>query len=345
VTLLLVGSSNAAIGFPPAMELLRARGGAVDAVVAAVAAVEANPDDHSVGYGGLPNLLGEVELDASLMDGATLAAGSVGALAGYRDAIALARIVMESLPHVLVVGVGAARLAAEARLEPIDLLTPEAERIWRSRLDDRLPGHSAYLARVRDLVAGLARDPEHPDPDPVLPPDPASASVAPPDPPGAPTPRPLRVPDDVHGTVNVIARDAAGHLACGVSTSGWAWKYPGRLGDSPIVGAGNYADDRFGAAACTGRGEMAQRLCTAHSVVMAMRFGRTLDDALTLAAEDLHALPDPYKSEVNIVAVDRDGNPAAVSTIVGKTYVVQTSEMAAAEVRERRFVPGRCRAT
>jgi beta-aspartyl-peptidase (threonine type) len=133
-----------------------------------------------------------------------------------------------------------------------------------------------------------------------------------------------------------------GRIACGVSTSGWAWKYPGRLGDSPIVGAGNYADDRFGAAACTGRGEMAQRLCTAHSVVMAMRFGRSLDEALSLAAKDLHALHDPYASEVNIVAIDHHGNHAAVSTTPGKTYVVQTGEMSAPQELERRHVrPGR----
>lgn len=315
MSLLLVGSANAAIGFPAAMEILRGGGSAVDAVVAAVAAVEANPNDHSVGYGGLPNLLGEVELDASLMDGATLAAGSVGALSGYQDAITLARVVMESLPHVLVVGGGALRLAGETGLEPVDLLTPEAERIWRSRLVDQAGHDSAYLTRVRDLVADLTRDPEHPDTDPAS------------------------DPEEFHGTVNVIARDADGHLACGVSTSGWAWKYPGRLGDSPIIGAGNYADDRFGGAACTGRGEMAQRLCTAHSVVMAMRFGRSLADALTLAAEDLHALVDPYKSEVNIVAVDRDGNHAAVSTVPGKTYVYLTADGDDAIEAERRYVP------
>ena len=307
---LLVGSSNAGIGFPPAMEILQGGGRAVDAVVAAIATVEANPDDHSVGFGGLPNLLGEVELDASLMDGTTLATGAVGALTGFRDAIALARSVMESLPHVLVVAHGAVQLATETGVEPVDLLTSEAERIWRERLEGLSEPDAAYLARVRDLVAGLTRDPEHPD-----------------------------RPADVHGTANVIARDAHGHIASGVSTSGWAWKYPGRLGDSPIIGAGNFADDRFGAAACTGRGEMAQRLCTAHSVVMAMRFGRSLDEALSLAAEDLHDLRDPYASEVNIIAIDCHGNHAAVSTAPDKTYVVQTGEMSAPQELERRHVP------
>lgn len=307
MTALLVGSANAAIGFPAAIELIRNGATAIDAVVTAIAAVEANPADHSVGFGGLPNLLGEVELDASLMDGTSLAAGSVGALTGYQDAITLARSVMELLPHVLIVGDGAYRLAADTGLAPVDLLTPETERRWRAGLEDHQTMGTDSARRVRELVADLTRDPEH--------------------------------PDDVHGTVNVIARDGNSHLACGVSTSGWAWKYPGRLGDSPIIGAGNYADDRYGAAACTGRGEMAQRLCTAHSVVMAMRFGRSLEAALTLAAEDLHALEDAYASEVNIIAVDRSGQPAAVSTAPGKTFIVQTTAMAELDERERRHVP------
>src|SRR5919198_638374 len=82
-------------------------------------------------------------------------------------------------------------------------------------------------------------------------------------------------PERPNETVNVIAMDTAGHIACGVSTSGWAWKYPGRIGDSPIIGAGNYADNRFGACACTGYGEMAIRSNTAHAVVMYLKMGDT----------------------------------------------------------------------
>ena len=133
-------------------------------------------------------------------------------------------------------------------------------------------------------------------------------------------------PLESHGTVNVIARDREGNIASGVSTSGWAWKYPGRAGDSPIIGAGNYADQRFGAATCTGRGEMAQRCCTAHSVVTFMRFGLSLDAALRLATEDLHELDDPYWGEVNIVGMDRDGAHAAASNVPGKTYAVIDSK-------------------
>ncbi|MDP9362955.1 MAG: N(4)-(beta-N-acetylglucosaminyl)-L-asparaginase [Chloroflexota bacterium] len=304
---LLVASSNGRIGFAAAMDVLREGGSAVDAVVAGIAPVEANPEDHSVGYGGLPNLLGVVELDASLMDGRTLATGAVGALRGYRDAIVLARHVMDDLPHVLIAGDGARRLAAEVGLPPVELLTPKAERIWRERLSEHGGDPTAYVAKVREMVTRLSRDPE--------------------------------LPDDAHGTVNVIARDRAGNLACGVSTSGWAWKYPGRLGDSPIVGAGNYADNRWGAAACTGRGEMAQRCCTAHSVVAFLRAGMRLESALRTAAADLHALADPYKSEVNIVAVDAAGNHLAVSTVPGKTYVFQTEAMAEPAEAERVHVP------
>jgi len=302
----LVASSNAAVGFAAGMEILKSGGSALDAVVATIALVEANPDDHSVGFSGLPNLVGRVELDASIMDGRTLAAGSVGALHDCKDAIAVARKVMEELPHVLLVGEGADRFAEETGIPGCDLLTPEAEAIWRSRLDDADARDLAYLAKVREMVAELSADPE--------------------------------MPDHVHGTVNVIARDATGNIACGVSTSGWAWKYPGRLGDSPIIGAGNYADNRFGAAACTGRGEMAQRLCTAHTVVTAMRFGHSLEDALTLAARDLIALEDPYRSEVNIVAMDRDGVPGAVSTSPGKTFVVQDESMSTPDELPRRLV-------
>ena len=128
VSLLLVGSANARVGMVDGMAVLRDGGTAVDAVVGTIRRVEANEEDHSVGRGGRPNLLGEVELDASIMDGRTLATGAVGALRGYQDAIDLARDVMDELPHVLLVGAGAERLAAEMEFPPSKLLTPDAER-------------------------------------------------------------------------------------------------------------------------------------------------------------------------------------------------------------------------
>lgn len=306
MSLLLVGSTNARIGMPDGMAVLKAGGSAVDAVIATIRVVEASPDDHSVGYSGLPNLLGEVELDASIMNGANLATGAVAAMRGHQDAIDVARAVMDELPHVLIAGAGADRLADEAGFAQRDLLTPEAQAIWQSRMAEGA-GRDAFNARIRELSRDLSRDPE--------------------------------LPDDVHGTVNVIARDAAGNIASGVSTSGWAWKYPGRVGDSPIIGAGNYADQRYGAAACTGRGEMAQRCCTAHSVVTFMRFGLTLQEALGRAIEDLHRLEDAYWSEVNIVAIDREGRHAAASTHPGKTYVVMCESNVMPIELARMYVP------
>jgi beta-aspartyl-peptidase (threonine type) len=302
--ILLVGSSNARVGMDDGMVILRSGGTALDAVVATIRRVEANPDDHSVGFSGLPNLLGKVELDASIMEGRTLATGAVAALKDHQDAIALARTVMETLPHVLVVGDGARLLASETGIPERNLLTAEAEAIWRSRMDEG--ADDAFQIKMRELAGQLSRDPE----------------------------RPL----DAHGTVNVIARDRDGTLASGVSTSGWAWKFPGRVGDSPIIGAGNYADNRWGAAACTGRGEMAQRLCTAHSVVTFMRFGMPLEEALDQAIQDLHALEDQYRGEVNIIAVDREGQHAAASTVPGRTYIAMTEEMDIYVELDRRFV-------
>jgi beta-aspartyl-peptidase (threonine type) len=294
-----IASANGSVGIERAVEVLRSGGSAVDAVTEGIKLVEANPEDHTVGYSGLPNLLGEVELDASIMDGKGLRAGSVGALHGYQDAIELARKVMEDLPHVLIVGAGADRFAAEVGLPPTDLLTDAAREIWQARLDGAEPvalgGQNAYYERMRDVVKRMTADPEK--------------------------------PKDHHGTVNFIARDRTGNIACGVSTSGWAWKYPGRLGDSPIIGAGNYADNRWGAAACTGRGEMAQRCCTAHSVVVFMRFGMDLDEAVRTAMLDLNALDDPYASEMNIIAMDRDGRFSAASTSPTKTFISMTEEM------------------
>lgn len=305
---IVVASSNGVVGIEEAVNVLRGGGSALEAVIAGTRLVEANPDDHSVGYSGLPNFLGDVELDASVMEGAGLRAGSVGALKGYQDAADLARRVMDDLPHVLLAGEGASRFAAECGFEPRELLTPEAARIWRERMDDRDGGR--YMSRIRDLVGRAASDPE------------MAVSGEPP-----------------HGTVNFIARDRSGLIAAAVSTSGWAWKYPGRMGDSPIIGAGNYADNRWGAAACTGRGEMAQRCCTAHSVVTFMRFGLTLETALETAMRDLAHLDDPYASEMNIVALDRDGRPGAASTASGKTYVVMTEDMTAPDERPRTHVP------
>lgn len=279
--MIIVTSEHGDVGIPPAVQQLRNGASALDVVETAIRVVESNPEDHTVGLGGLPNLLGEVELDASIMDGRTLRAGAVGSLRGYEHPISVARKVMEELPHVLIVGDGAARFAAEMGFQKRNLLTSEAEQLWRQRLEEEIPpgrmGELRYRERMREL-AHMAADPER-----------------------------------ANETVTVMALDAHGDFACGVSTSGWAWKYPGRLGDSPIIGAGGYADNRYGAAACTGRGEMAICLSTARSVVLYMKMGLAVEEACIEAMNDLKALQDPYAGGIAIRAIDRNGRPAGAS--------------------------------
>jgi len=319
---LVIGSANAAIGLPQAMDVLRRGGSALDAVETAIRAVESNPEDHTVGLSGLPNLLGEVELDASLMDGRTLAAGAVAAVRRFEHPISIARRVMEELPHVLLAGEGAERFAREMGFPEVDLATPAALEQWKQGLAEAvgLPaaepaagsrgrpavmGHrERYLERMRALARRLAVDPEK-----------------------------------AHGTVNVIARDLAGNLASGVSTSGWAWKYPGRVGDSPVIGAGNYCDNRYGAAACTGRGEMTIRLGTARSLVLYLQLGRSLIEAGRQAMLDLDGLHDPFFGSVSIIAVDARGRHAAFSDRPDARYVVLEGDQPAPVELPRVHVP------
>ena len=307
MAMIVVASSNGRVGIGEAMAVLRRGRSALDAVEAGTRLVEDNLEDHSVGSGGLPNLLGEVELDASIMDGRTLATGAVAALKGYPNPISIARRVMTDLPHVLLAGDGAARFAAECGFSQAELLTEESRRVWKERLEGNIPanappGMTAYYQKMREWVR-IASDPEK-----------------------------------VSGTVNFLARDRDGNIASAVSTSGWAWKYPGRVGDSPIIGAGNYCDNRYGAAACTGRGEMAIRASTARSVVLYMKQGMSLQDALAEAMRDLWALEDPYYGGMNIVALDAAGNPAAAAN-QDATYIYMTDDMDTYVEQPRLLVP------
>lgn len=309
----LVGSANALVGMDAGWAVLAAGGTALDAVEAVTRLVEDDEDDHTVGTGGYPNLLGDVELDASVMDGTTRRAGAVAGLRGYRHPVSVARAVMERLPHVLLVGDGAARFAAEIDAERGELLTEPAAAAWRERLERALGGRAA----VDDVVAGRAGI--------------DLAELA----------RLASDPERVAGTVDVLARDGAGRLAVAVSTSGWAWKYPGRVGDTPVIGAGNYADDRAGAAACTGFGELAIRSGTAGRVVAAMRAGLGVEAACTAALQDLAGMTEPGQPSImNVVALAADGSfcGATTATSERRQFVVRTAGMAAAEVRDRTVV-------
>lgn len=293
--MIVVASHNGDVGIAAAIQILKNGGTALDAVEAATRLVEANPDDHTVGYNGYPNFLGELELDACIMDGKTLNSGAVAAMKGFPYALSVARQVMDNLPHVLLAGNGAERFAREMGAEQwLDMLTPEIRDVWQKHLKENIP--TDVIDRLGDAPllewVKLATDPER-----------------------------------VTSTVNFIAVDRYGDICSGVSTSGWAWKYPGRVGDSPIIGAGNYADNRYGACACTGMGEMAIRASTAHSVVFYMKMGMSVHEATTRAMEDLRDLGGNYISGMNLVAIDKDGNHAGMTSTDGKTYIYQTPDM------------------
>jgi len=306
--MIIIASHNGAIGIADAVRTLNSGGSAMDAVEIGIRAVEADPDDHSVGYNGYPNILGELELDASIMDGRTLNSGAVALMRGFPYAISVARQVLErKLPHVLLAGEGAERFAREIDAERWDdMLTDEIREVWRRRLAaSGSSGDTPELAADTSLLdwVKLATDPER-----------------------------------VAGTVNFIAIDGAGDIASGVSTSGWAWKYPGRIGDSPIIGAGNYADNRYGACACTGMGEMAIRASTARSLALYLQMGMTLREAGRRAMSDLRDLGGDYIGGMNLIALDRDGEHVGLSSEAGRTYIYQHADMAEYESVEREVV-------
>lgn len=305
--MIIVASSNADVGIQQGMDVLKSGGSAMDAVETTIRLVEDNPEDHTVGFNSYPNILGELQLDASIMDGATLETGAVAAMQGYREAISIARKVKDVLPHVLLAGEGAERFAAEMGFKHhTDMLTDEIRHVRGELLkEDMSQEVFADLASRTDLHqwVKLASDPEK-----------------------------------TRGTVNVLAQDNDGNLCTGVSTSGWAWKYPGRVGDSPIIGAGNYADNRYGAAGCTGMGEMAIRSATAHSVVFYLKTGVSIEQAGVGAMQDLDDLGGRFLAGMNIVALDKNGTPAGFTSIEGRTFIYQTGDMTTHAEEVRRFV-------
>ena len=299
--MLVLSSKNGKIGIPAAMEILKCGGSVLDAVEVGTRIVERNADDHTVGLGGLPNAAGEVRLDASIMDGRTLRAGAVGSVGGIVHAITLARKVMEETPHVFLVGEGAERFAREMGMKADDPLTAEAENKWRCGLQQHYPNLDlSNLDEVEDLITVIKK---------------------------LNAPMTGWVPEDKHGTVNFIAMDSQGNFATAVSTSGWPWCYPGRLGDSPVIGGGGYADNRWGAAASTGTGEVVLRTSATRSIVLYMKMGMSVSEATLEALNDLSDLNDPYTDHIAIIAVDRSGNCVGYTHRSNETYAFMTDGM------------------
>lgn len=296
------------VGIRPAWRALVAGGSALDAVEQGARAVEADPTVPTVGRGGSPDLLGRMACDAAIMDGATRAAGAVGAVRDHLHTISVARQVMERLPHVVLVGEGAERFAREVGAETAAMLTDAARADHTRWLEQHLP------PQVRETLAHTPLA-EH-----VWTLGEAHAAA-----------------ETAHGTTVFLARAPNGDIAVGASTAGWPQRYPGRLGDSPVIGAGIYADNRYGACGCTHTGEMTIRAGTARSVVHSMKRGATVEEACREAAADLRDLRGGFIGPVMIFAIDRDGRPCAMCTHdVGAARVFYTQGDSDEEPREGR---------
>ena len=254
----IISAANGLHALDKGMDILKSGGDTLDAAIAVVTVVEDDPNDDSVGYGGLPNEEGVVELDASVMHGPTRRAGSVASVQRIKNVARLAKTVMERTNHVMIVGDGARRFAVDEGFEEMNLLTEHSRKIWlawkartsfnwRPGIDS--PEWKEHLSEIFDndqeQIAFAIRVINHP-----------------------PT-----------GTINCLAVNEKGEVSGTTTTSGLAWKIPGRVGDSPIIGAGLYVDGDVGGAGSTGKGEENIKISGGHTIVELMRKGAKPGDA------------------------------------------------------------------
>jgi N4-(beta-N-acetylglucosaminyl)-L-asparaginase len=254
----MISSANGVNALGKGMEVLKVGGDTLEAAVAAVTIVEDDPNDDSVGYGGLPNEEGVVELDASVMHGPTRRAGSVASVQKIKNVARLAKTVMERTNHVMIVGDGARRFGVAEGFEEMNLLTEHSRKIWlawkaktsfnwRPGIDS--PEWKEHMARLFDGDAEKIAYAEQ------------------------------RIAHPITGTINCLAVNAKGEVSGTTTTSGLSWKIPGRVGDSPIIGAGLYVDGDVGGAGSTGKGEENIKISGGHTIVEMMRKGMKPVDA------------------------------------------------------------------
>jgi N4-(beta-N-acetylglucosaminyl)-L-asparaginase len=243
-----------------AMQILKAGGDTLDAVIAGVNIVEDDPDDTSVGYGGLPNEDCEVELDSSVMHGPSRRAGAVASLKNIKNPSKVAKLVLERTSHMLIVGEGALKFALREGFNKEELLTDVSRKAWLAWRESLNP---------KDNWGPNWRKP--------APTSNRKISQAPPAPEEIAFSEWMR--EILHhrptGTINCLAVDANGDISGVTTTSGLAWKIPGRVGDSPLIGCGLYVDNEVGAAGSTGLGEENIYINGGHTVVEMMRQGKT----------------------------------------------------------------------
>lgn len=303
---IVIASANGMRTVEKAMELLRAGADPLDAAIAGVAIVEADPNDHTVGYGGIPNEDGVVELDASVMHGPTHGGGAVASLRNIMHPAAVARLVMKRTDHCLLVGEGALRFAKMHGFPEVDLLTDDARKIWlywketNSKDDDRIPPPADEIDPVVKRFFG---------------------------------PKYIRE----HGTIHCSVLDTHGDLGCTTTTSGLYYKIPGRVGDSPILGAGLYLRNDVGSAGSTGRGEANLLNLSSFAIVEGMARGLAPTDAALEACKrvaetnkSVHLRDDQGRPnfQVQFYAVTKDGRFGGASLYAGVKMAVHDGDRA-----------------
>jgi N4-(beta-N-acetylglucosaminyl)-L-asparaginase len=273
-----------------AWKVLEKGGRAVDAVEAGVKVPEADPRNNSVGYGGAPDRDGRVTLDACIMD-ERYNCGSVMFLEHIKHPISVARLVMEKTPHVVLVGEGALQFALANGFQKENLLTPESEKAWKEWLKN-----SNYKPEINVEEKLYKKD-----------------SL-----PGGP---------DNHDTIGMIALDANGNVGGACTTSGLAYKMHGRVGDSPIIGAGLYVDNEVGCATATGVGEEVIRIVGAHLVVELMRQGLKPKEACKRAVQRIISRnPEKAKQvQVGFIAINKKGEHGGYALQKGFGYAVKSA--------------------
>jgi len=308
---IVIASSNGLACCNQAMELLKAGADTLDAVIAGVNINEEDPEDNGVGYGGLPNEDGVVELDASVMHGPTRRAGAVAGLQGIKTPSKVAKLVMERTNHIMLVGEGALRFAQAHGFQRENLLTEKSRLawlVWRESLRENWgPGIDAPPAK-QDRSRRLQE--RFPDARPEWLEWALEMAV-----------RPLA------GTINCLALNRKGEMSGVTTTSGTAWKLAGRIGDSPIVGAGLYVDQDVGAAGSTGRGEENIRIAGAHTIVESLRQGRSAQQACLEALQRVsrnfdHDRKRLAQFSLSFYALRKDGQYGAASLWKGARFVV-----------------------
>jgi len=275
-----------------AWDILGKGGRALDAVENGVKIAEADPLVQTVGYGGLPDRDGYVTLDASIMD-EKYNCGSVMCLQHIMHPISVARMVMEKTQHIMLAGEGALQFALANGFEKINLLTPKSEKDWKDWLKS-----SKYNPEmnIENKLYSKENDPM----------------------PGGP---------ENHDTIGMLAIDSAGNLSGACTTSGLAYKMHGRVGDSPVIGAGLYVDNEIGSATSSGVGEEVIRMVGSHLVVEFMRSGMEPEAACKKAVERMIKI-NPEKSktiQVGFLALRKDGKYGGYSLQPGFSYAVKSN--------------------